>query len=277
MLGAQFQPDTEVRTGEQIMAELGLDPTRPTAVIFAHVLWDASLFYGVDLFDGYADWLVRSVAAAVANRRVNWVVKAHPANVFRSAHGHVGGESSEVTLLREHFPELPGHVHVLLPDTTISTRSLYEHADYGITVRGTPGLEMACFGKPVFTAGTGAYSGLGFTFDSASVSEYLGRLAAIETYAPLPVETTELARRYAHTVFLRRPWAPRSFRQVFEFPERGWHPLDRNVVLAARSIDEVHRAGDLDEWAAWALDTDEPDFVPEGAASVREGTGHLLP
>jgi hypothetical protein len=51
---------------------------------------------------------------------------------------------------------------VLLPDTKISTLSLYRFADYGVTVRGTPGLEIACFGKPAFTAGTGTYAGLGF-------------------------------------------------------------------------------------------------------------------
>jgi len=51
---------------------------------------------------------------------------------------------------------------VLLPDTKISTLSLYRFADDGVTVRGTPGLEIACFGKPAFTAGTGTYAGLGF-------------------------------------------------------------------------------------------------------------------
>jgi hypothetical protein len=208
---------------------------------------------------------------------VNWVIKAHPANVFRSAHGHVGGESSEVSLLREHFPDLPDHIHVLLPETKISTRSLYEHADYGVTVRGTPGIEMACFGKPVLTAGTGAYSNLGFTLDSGSADEYLGRIATIDSLALAAAETTELARRYAYAMFLRRPWAPRSFEQVFDFPARGWHPLDRNVVLRRGSVDEVQRAGDLDEWAGWVLDTHEPDFVPEGPASVRASISHLLP
>lgn len=33
----------------------------------------------------------------------------------------------------------------------LSTRSLYRHADVGVTVRGTPGMEMAAFGKPVLT------------------------------------------------------------------------------------------------------------------------------
>ena len=41
---------------------------------------------------------------------------------------------------------------------------------------------------------------------------------------------TARARRYAHALFIRRPWVPRSFAMQFEFAERGWHPLDRNVA-----------------------------------------------
>ena len=266
--GRQFQPDTEARSAAELVAELGVDPDRPTAVVFAHVLWDATLFYGVDLFANYADWLEQTVAAAVANPRVNWVVKAHPSNVFRVAHGHVGGGSSEDSLIRERFPALPDHVRILLPDTKISTRSLYDFADYGVTVRGTAGLEMACLGKPTLTAGTGNYSGLGFTIDSTSRDEYLGRLATIETTAAMSSEEVRRARAYTHALFLRRPWRPRAFENRFDFPEAGWHPLDRNVGLTAGSVEEIGAAGDLGQWAAWVLDTEDPDFLPTGPASV---------
>jgi len=262
LLGQQFQPDTRPYRSEEIIAELGLDPTRPTAVIFAHVLWDASLFFGVDLFENYADWLVQSVGAAVANRNVNWVVKAHPSNVFRAAHGDVGGESSEVLLVREHFPALPDHVRLLLPETKISTLSLYRFADFGITVRGTPGMEIACFAKPAITAGTGAYSNLGFTYDSSSKAEYLERLAVIEQTPPMTAAMTERARRYAHALFVERPWPTRSFDLVFDFAEHGWHPTDRNVALRASSLEDIERCHDLGPWARWVLDSSEPDYVP---------------
>jgi hypothetical protein len=260
-LGRQFQPGTEPHSYQQVVSELGLDPARRTAVIFAHVLWDASLFFGVDLFENYADWFVQAVGAAVENDRVNWIVKAHPSNVFRSAHGDVQGECSELVLLREHFPELPSHVKLLQPETKISTVSLYRFADYGVTVRGTPGMEMACFGKSVFTAGTGTYAGLGFTHDSESPAQFLERLGEIERYGPLSAEATARARRYAHTLFIRRPWPARSFSMTFDFPERGWHPLDRNVEWRVRSTEELHRTGDLDNWAAWVVGSREADYL----------------
>ena len=267
-LGRQFQPDTVPRSRDEIVAELGLDPGKPTAVVFAHVLWDATLFFGVDLFANYADWLVQTIGAAVANPAVNWVVKAHPSNVARAAHGDTAGVSSEVTLVRDHWSELPDHVKLVLPDTRINTRSLFEFADYGVTVRGTAGLEMACFGRPVFTAGTGTYAGYGFTHDSASTAEYLARLAAITTYGPLDPTTTRRARDYAYALFVRRPWAPRSFRSTFDIPEEGWHPLDRNVQVCARSVADVEHAGDLDDWAAWVLDTRDDDYVAPAAAPL---------
>jgi hypothetical protein len=269
-LGRQFQPaQAGARSDSEIVEQIGLDPSKPTAVIFAHVLWDASLFFGVDLFQNYAEWLVETVRRAVANDRLNWVVKAHPSNVFRAAHGDVEGECSELVLLRDSFQELPPHVFVLRPETAIGTLSLYRFADVGITVRGTPGLEMACFGKTVLTAGTGAYSGLGFSVDSASSAEYLDRLDALETVpAPAP-DAVERARCYAHALFVERPWVPESFEMVFKFPERGWNPLDRNVRLRAASTRSFVDGRDVERWREWVVDDTTADFFGQPRGPVR--------
>ena len=262
VLGAQFQPGTRDFAADEIVDLVGLDPDRPTAVVFAHVLWDATLFFGVDLFDNYADWLRQTVLAAAANRDVSWVIKTHPSNVFRSAHGDVGADaSSEGEIVRDALADLPEHVYVLPPDTPISTVSLYRFADYGVTVRGTAGLEMATFGKPVLTAGTGSYSGLGFTFDSASREEYLERIATIRTIGALPDGMRALARRFAHTLFVQRPWITRSFRLRFEFPEQGWHPLDRNVEWTIGSGGALVDSADLGPWADWATASRDEDFI----------------
>jgi hypothetical protein len=134
-----------------------------------------------------------------------------------------------------------------------------------VTVRGTCGLEMACFGKPVFTAGTGNYSGMEFTFDSKSAEEFLEKLARIETFEPLSAEMRDRARRYAHAFFVRHPWQVTSFELTFDFPDQGWHPLDRNVHLTVHSDSELRRNGDLDEWVTWVLDTRKADFIASRA------------
>lgn len=261
-LGRVYQPGTQAFAPERIRAELGIAPDRRVCVLFTHVLWDATLFFGVDLFENYADWLVQSVAAAVENSEVHWIVKTHPANVFLVEHGWAREESSELALLRRRFPALPAHITVLPADTPISARSLYEFADVGITVRGTPGMEMPCFGKPVLTAGTGAYWNLGFTADSTTRDEYLERLASIHEYPMLGADVTVRARQHLHALFVRRPWTTGAFRVTFDHRPGGWHPLDQNVELVARDVQAFRSLGDLDEWAQWVLESDAADFVP---------------
>jgi hypothetical protein len=254
-----------VRTGDEIIEEVGLDPSKPTAVIFAHVLWDASLFFGVDLFANYSEWLVESVRRAIGNDRLNWIVKTHPSNVFRALHGDVA-ECSELTLMNESFDELPAHLFVLRPDTRIAATSLYRFADVGITVRGTPGLEMACYGKTVLTAGTGAYAGLGFTLDSTSREQYLDRFDALEA-APAPnAEAVERARRYAHALFVRRPWTSESFEMSFHYSAEGWNPLDRNLLLRVDNVEQFRAAADLSRWRTWVTRSRAADFFGRTSA-----------
>ena len=98
---------TRERSPDEIRAELGLDPAKRTAVVFAHVLWDANMFFGEDLFDDQEQWFVETVRAACANDRVNWVVKLHPANVWKRKRDGVEGELGDLRAIREHVGELP--------------------------------------------------------------------------------------------------------------------------------------------------------------------------
>lgn len=263
-LRSMYQGETDSLDREQICRLLDLDPARPLVVIFSHVLWDASFFYGEDLFANYGEWLEETVRAAVANPRLQWLVKTHPANAFRIRHGDVSGPVAEVEVVRRSVDELPSHVRLLMPDTAISSLDLYRCADLGVTVRGTAGLEMACFGKPVVTGGSGHYSGLGFTRDAASREEYLALLAGAETLTtPLATAARNRARRYAYSLFHLRPWTGRSFEVRLDYPEQGWHPLDRNVVPVARTLAEARDFGDLHRWAEWVAESGEADYLEE--------------
>jgi len=265
---ARYPPTA--RANGPLPAALRLDPERRTVVVFCHVLWDASLFYGRDLFENYTDWLVHTVRAAVENPCVNWVVKTHPSTVSVASRGRMIEEGSELALIRARFPRLPDHVQVLAPDSPISAYTLYEHADYGVTVRGTPGVEMSCFGKPAFTAGTGTYAGFGFTHDSSTAGEYLERLATIHHVGPLPPAMVDRARWYAYALFIRRPWVPRAFSLTYD----GARPqqLRRSLTLTSRSLDELRAPGDLDAWARWALDADTEDHLPDLRHTVHDRT-----
>jgi len=249
-----------IKTASDVRQQLGLDPSRKTAVVFSHVLWDATFFYGTGLFDDYETWLLATVRAACANPRLNWVIKLHPDLVWKLKYEGYTGELRDVIAMRGAIGSLPDHVHLVLPDTDISTFSFFDVADYCLTVRGTIGIEMACHGVPVLTAGTGRYSVLGFTIESASAPEYLNRLAALETLPPMSLGAIELARRYAYAVFHCRPWRLRSFETIKAPMQRTGHPLDHNLVAHVKTFDEIRQAVDLRAFAEW-VDSDAVDYV----------------
>lgn len=254
---AGLQEGKRVKTAGEVRAQLGLDPARKTAVIFSHVLWDANLFFGDDLFEDQETWLVESVRAACANAEVSWIVKLHPANMYKSETGELNDEVA----IREAIGDLPAHVRLLEPETDINTYSLFVLADYGVTIRGTIGMELPCFGVPVLTAGTGRYSGLGFTNDSSTAEEYLGKLARIQELPPLAPRETELARRHAYGLFRLRPFRFSSYEASFMPAARLRHPLSHNLRLCARTPQDVESAPDLREFAAWAQDRSQLDYL----------------
>jgi hypothetical protein len=243
---------------EQIQAELRLDPAKKTAVLFSHVLWDANMFFrGIDLFPDQQAWFVESVRAACENPRVNWIVKLHPANVWKQRRDGFEGEGDELELLGE----LPPHVKVLRASSEISTRSIFGLADYGITIRGSVGIELPCFGVPVLTAGTGFYAGRGFTVDSATREEYLARLRRIEQVPALTPEQTLLAKKHAYALFRLRPTRFTSFTSVIRPLEELGHPLDHDLLVNLRSREELERADDLRKFGEWAVRSRDLDYL----------------
>jgi hypothetical protein len=264
--GGEMHPDAgmqagkRIKTAEEVRAQLGLDPAKKTIVVFSHVLWDANMFFGADLFEDQETWLVETVRAACANDAVNWVVKLHPANMYKTD----ARELNDEIAIREAVGDLPSHVKLLRPETDINTYSLFAVTDGGVTIRGTIGMELPVFGIPVLTAGTGRYSGLGFTVDSETAAEYLDRLAHAQELEPLDEEAVLLAKRHAYALFRLRPFRFTSYRASFMPPARLSHPLSHNLELTLRTPGEVEQAPDLRAFAAWALGS-EADYLAEPA------------
>ena len=223
----------------ELFERLGLDRNKKTAVIYSHILNDANLFYGKDLFaGGYEEWLVETVRAAASNPDVNWVLKLHPANVFRNARLGYTGEFGELLALRKAFGEIPGFLRIIRPDDKMSPLSYFGITDWGITVRGTVGVELPCFGVPVLTAGTGRYSGKGFTVDSASAAEYLERVRTIDRVPALTDEEVKLGILHAYCAFRGRPArCGEIFRDIY--PEPLHHPRHRDVELQIDTIGDI--------------------------------------
>lgn len=253
-VGTQFNKKAVDKAA--LVRQLGLDPSRKTVVIFPHIFWDATFFWGTDLFENYEEWFVETIKAACKNAAVNWVVKVHPANIVKNNRDGVSTEHSELTVIRQAIGALPSHVKLLEADTEISTLSLFKAVDACVTVRGTTGIEAACFGIPVLTAGTGRYDRLGFTLDSDSREEFLVRLAEVQNTERLAPEQNELALKYAWGVLIGRPVSLKIFRMRY----RKTQTADLEIDFHVRSAEALRQLPDLKAMATWMRSSDE-DFV----------------
>jgi hypothetical protein len=255
VVGTQF--DKKILSKEATRRKLGLSGDRKIAVIFAHILWDGSFFYGKDLFADYTQWFIETVRAAISNPRVQWLVKLHPAHIVKANQQNDAARPAELGVLEKEFGQLPPHLTLVPPDTPVSTYSLFEIADYTVTVRGTVGIESALFGVPVITAGTGRYDRRGFTVDSSSREEYLKKLANLEAIPRLSAEQVRLAERYAYGVFFWRPLSLSSASLEFERDEKA----TPRVTVRCRSREEWLASPDMKRLSAWIADGKAEDML----------------
>ena len=123
-------------------------------------------------------------------------------------------------------------------------------------------MELACFGKLCITAGTGRYSGLGFTLDSDNQTDYLKTLNQLHLCTKLNNDQLLRAKWHAYAAFDLRLWLMKSIRTEFKYLAKGNFPLDHNLKLISKSLNEIDQNGDLTEFADWA-ENGNIDFLQE--------------
>ena len=259
----QLQEGKAILTADAAKARLGLDPAKKTAVIFCHILYDATFFFGDSLFSDYEAWLVEAVRGAIANPNLNWIVKVHPVNVWRSRMDGQPMEQLEVQAIRAACGTLPDHVKILPADTEINTYTLFDIADYGLTVRGTIGMELPCFGIPVVTAGSGRYSGRGFTIDPETPDTFRAVLASLHTVPKLDQATIHDAQRYLYGSFFLRPLRMDGFLLDFRANSFSSPALVSNVHLDPASAARLEDTTDLRRFCDWMSDGHSEDLLAE--------------
>ena len=261
-LSKRNQPNTRVMPASEARKILGVAPEKKIAVIYSHILYDTLFFFGSDLFPCYADWFVESVKAACKNPNVQWFVKVHPSNLWRGELEHFfGGEFEEVRLIRKFIGELPPHVTLVYPSTEISPLSWIQLTDFGVTVRGTTGIELGAYGKTVITAGTGRYEKIGFTLNPKSIQEYLDLLVNLPNVPTPTVEQKKLGARFAYATFCMKPFTLDFFKPV---PRTG-----RNLIFSSDDLVFQGNFGaevknfpeSIERFFAWSLDQKSIDLL----------------
>lgn len=260
VVGNQFEKS--MIDAARLRERLGLDPTKKTAVIFPHILWDATLFWGDCLFANYEEWFLETVRAACANDRVNWIIKIHPANKRIREGKSLQCESAEVVSLRKYIGKLPPHIVMIPTESEISTYSVFKIMDYCITVCGTVGMEAARLGIAVLTGGSSLYDNKGFTVDSNTREEYVQKLLNIERIHPLSSAQRELAERFAYASFIMRPWQAKSVTLRY-IPNAQKFMYQGHVNIKSR--EEWYAADDLKAFAEWIANPNKLDeYLAQG-------------
>ena len=245
----QLQENKVFLDKSAVKQKIGINSDKKIAVIFSHILYDATFFYGENIFDDYLQWLIETVRIAMENDNVEWVIKVHPVNVWRAKMDGKPMQQLEKIELDKKFAELPSHIHFLPADTIINTYSLYEAMDYGLTVRGTVGMELPSLGIPIITAGTGRYSGLGFTIDPQTKKQYEDILLNIENISISEEEIQRAQQFYYATIFLR-PIPMQSF--LIDFDKR------QITINKDRLLKENNEVSNM---LKWACDDTKEDFI----------------
>ncbi|WP_085906813.1 hypothetical protein [Kiloniella majae] len=257
----KLQSGKSIIPSSEIIQSFGLDPKKKTAVIFSHIFYDATFFYGESLYPDYKQWLIETIRLAIQNQSLNWIVKVHPVNVWRSEMDGVAMEQLEKNALYEEFGELPEHIRIMPADTDINTFSLFQLADYGLTVRGTIGMEFPCFGIPIVTAGTGRYSGRGFTVDPSTKKDYKTIIQNLHKTPKLTEKTVDLARRYAYGTFFLRPFPMTSYTLDFDADTFLSKALKQNTIIKKQVNADESTLSDLDFISNWIIETNEEDLI----------------
>jgi Capsule polysaccharide biosynthesis protein len=253
-VGTQF--NKEVYSKSELSKKLELNPDKKTAVVFPHIFWDATFFWGKDLFSDYYDWFVNVLKVAKENDNLNWIIKIHPANIVKAKRDNYKGRHKELEAVYDILGELPSHVKVITPESDINTFSLFEIMDYCLTVRGTIGIEASMMGISTLTAGTGRYDRLGFTFDFDSREDYCNAIKKLHEIPPMSAQKQELARRFAYGIFTLRPCCLDIFKHTYRQDEKA----TLEIIPIFKTEEDLDKSRFIKQFSDFVLSGDE-DFM----------------
>ncbi len=190
---------------KKIFKLLNLDIEKPTAVIFNHIFWDGTFFYGSETFPTYRDWFLATIKVANKNKNLNWIIKPHPANkVQNSRYGIYETLTEEEKIIQKVFGKIPNNLKILNNKNKINSWSLYQFLDYCLTIRGTPGIESALFGAQTIVCGTGRYENRGFVKYFDNKKKYLNYLLKLKKPPKKNKKVIQKAVLYAENVFFKK-------------------------------------------------------------------------
>ena len=192
------RPTTQ--NADDIAAKIGLDRTRPVIGLLTNVSWDAQLHYPANAFVNMLDWLVQTCRYFATRPDLQLLVRVHPAEIsgFPPSRQPILGE------LRKHLPTLAPNIHIVPPESGLSTYALMSLCNSAIIYGTKMGVELTAVGLPVIVAGEAWIRNKGLTHDATTPEEYFKILERLPFPERLGQAQLSRARRYAYHFFFNR-------------------------------------------------------------------------
>ena len=238
--GFQYKYQQAAFSGDRtrVLADLGVPPGGPLALLCPNVAWDSALQGRDRAFPSLIEWIRHTVRLFADRPGSRLVVRVHPAEIL------AGTAEPVADVIRQCCPRLPEHIRVIGPGEAVNTYDLMDACDFGLVYNSTAGLEMALRGLPTLVSGRPHYSEKGFTTDIEDPAHYLAaieeRLAAPQ--ARLSERQVELAWCYADVFFFGWhhpfPWCLPTF-----WKDMSRWPIGR--VLSPEGQERFGRTFDL--------------------------------
>ena len=190
----------------------------------------------------------------IKNTNVSWIIKAHPANTVKNLRDNKINRS-ELDAIKEVVNTLPDHIQFVDAKDSTSTLSFFKSIDYCVTVRGTVGIEAACWGVPVLTAGSGRFDKIGFTIDHNSTQSYLKSLKKIEEIKRIDNKRKKLAIAFGYNLFCKRIFPTKNIKFIFR---RNKECTMTFIVKSQKIFDEKNLIS-LAEW----IENNNEDYFRE--------------
>jgi hypothetical protein len=185
---------------EEIGRRVGLDRSTPVIGLLTNVSWDAQLHYPANAFPSMLEWLVQTCEYFATRPDLQLLIRVHPAEIS----GFPVSRQPILSELRKRLPRLAPNIHVVPPESGLSTYGLMSLCNAAIIYGTKMGVELSSVGIPVIVAGEAWVRNKGITYDASSREEYftiLDRLPFAEGLGPVQLAR---ARRYAYHFFFNR-------------------------------------------------------------------------
>ena len=243
MIGKNFSNNND------LINQLKLNERKKTAIIFPHIFWDGTFFFGKDLFDNYIDWYRETLKSAYKNKNLNWIIKSHPSNFIKNNRDKISNntEEPELSIIKELFGKVPENFTFIGSSSKINTFQLFEILDYCFTIRGTVGIEAALRNKIVITAGTGRYDNRGFSYNFDSKEKYFEFIKNLHNFEHTKNDIVRNAEKFAYIAFMCKTFELKSANYFYNKDDKA--SLNLNIQFdQLDNTDFIHSIRDLSKW-----------------------------